>query len=128
VDYFVIDYLSVGGFLGLEYNSTPAGSSTAFSLGPRVGYNIPFSRRFSVWPKVGLSIGHTSQDIDDELAGAVGEDESNTSLQLNLFLPVMFHPVEHFFLGLGPAFDLDLTGDDKATILAVRLTLGGWLD
>jgi hypothetical protein len=39
----------------------------------------------------------------------------------------MFHPAEHFFIGLGPAFDLDLTGDQKATTLAVRLTLGGWI-
>jgi len=28
---------------------------------------------------------------------------------------------------LRPAFDLDLTGDEKATTLAVRLTLGGWI-
>jgi hypothetical protein len=39
----------------------------------------------------------------------------------------MFHPVEHFFLGVGPAFDLDLTGDEKATTIAARLTLGGWM-
>jgi hypothetical protein len=39
----------------------------------------------------------------------------------------MFHPVEHFFIGLGPAFDLDLSGDNKATTIAARLTLGGWL-
>jgi hypothetical protein len=26
-----------------------------------------------------------------------------------------------------PALDLDLTGDNKATTIAVRLTLGGWL-
>jgi hypothetical protein len=131
VDYFVIDYLSIGGFLGLQYDSTPGGSSTAISIGPRVGYNIPLSERLSLWPKVGFSFASTSQSQDDvELptGGTVeGDDESSTSLQLNLFAPFMFHPVEHFFIGFGPAFDLDLSGDNKATTIAARLTLGGWL-
>lgn len=39
----------------------------------------------------------------------------------------MFHPVEHFFLGLGPALDLDLSGDRKATTVGIRLTIGGWI-
>lgn len=131
VDYFIADYISIGGFLGLEYNSTPGGSSTTFSIGPRVGYNIPLSERLSLWPKVGFSFASTSQDQDDvELPGGQTievDGESNTSLQLNLFAPFMFHPVEHFFIGVGPAFDLDLSGDNKATTIAVRLTLGGWL-
>jgi hypothetical protein len=131
VDWFVIDSLSLGGFVGIEYNSAPGGSSTAMSIGPRVGYNLRFSERFSVWPKIGFSFASTSQKEDDQTlpTGEVieGSDETSTSLQLNLFVPVMFHPVEHFFLGLGPAFDLDLTGDAKATTIAARLTIGGWL-
>jgi hypothetical protein len=132
VDYFVIDYLSIGGFLGVQYDSTSGGSTTAISIGPRVGYNIPLSERFSIWPKIGFSFASTSQSTDDTTVpgGAVtieGDDETNTNLQLNLFAPVMFHPVQHFFLGFGPAFDLDLTGDNKATTIAARLTLGGWM-
>lgn len=131
VDYFVADYLSVGGFLGLDYTSTPGGSNTTFSIGPRVGYNLPLSDRFSLWPKAGLSFASTSQDRDDvQLPGGGtidADEESNTSVQLNLFAPFMFHPVEHFFIGFGPAFDLDLSGDNKATTIAARLTLGGWL-
>lgn len=131
VDYFVIDYLSIGGFVGLEHNSTPGGDSTVFSIGPRVGYNIPLSERVSVWPKLGFSFASTSQERDDvELPGGVtidGDDDSSTSVQLNLFVPVMFHPVEHFFIGFGPALDQDLSGDTKATTIAARLTLGGWM-
>lgn len=131
VDYFVIDYLSLGGFLGVQYDSTSSGSTTAISIGPRVGYNIPLSERFSVWPKLGFSFASTSEETEDVTVpggGTVeGQDETNTSLQLNLFAPFMFHPVQHFFLGFGPAFDLDLTGDSKATTIAARLTLGGWM-
>ena len=126
VDYFVVDNVSLGGFLGVEYTSAPGGSSTAVSVGPRVGYNLPLSERFSLWPKIGFSFASTSQKTDD-VGGIEGDDESSTSVQLNLFAPFMFHPVEHFFLGFGPAFDLDLSGDNKATTIAARLTLGGWL-
>lgn len=129
IDYFVIDNLSLGGFLGVEYNSSPGGSSTVFAVGPRVGYNVPLSRMFSIWPKIGFSFASTSQEQDDVTMGDItieGDEETSTSLALNGFVPVMFHPVEHFFLGFGPALDADLTGDSKATTLAGRLTLGGW--
>lgn len=124
VDYFIIDNLSVGGFLGLDYTSVPTGHSTTFSVGPRVGYNIPFSPLFSVWPRAGLSFASTSQTVK----APAGSDDSTSSsnLAVNLFAPVMFHPVPHFFLGFGPALDVDLTGDVKTTTVAGRLTLGGW--
>lgn len=131
IDVFMTDGLSLGGFVGVEYAKAPGGSSSAVSVGPRVGYNLPVAARMSVWPKAGVAIARTSQsDEGATLPNGVvlGEDDdTNTSFQLNLFVPVMFHPVQHFFLGLGPALDQDLTGDSKATTLAVRLTLGGWI-
>ena len=71
-----------------------------------------------------ISLANTSVSDDDDLDD---DDESSTGLQLNLFAPVMFHPVQHFFLGFGPALDVDLSGDAKATTIAARLTIGGWL-
>jgi hypothetical protein len=131
IDWFISDSLSLGGFVGVEYATAPGGSSSAVSVGPRVGYNVPLAARVSLWPKAGVAIARTSQTDDGATLpnGVVlgDEDDSNTSLQLNLFVPVMFHPVQHFFLGLGPALDQDLTGDSKATTVAVRLTLGGWI-
>lgn len=124
-DWFVMNDLSLGGFVGVEYNSSPGGDSSVISVGPRVGYNVPLSARTSLWPKVGLSLASTT--IEDEGAVGGGDEESNTSVQLNLFAPFMFHPVQHFFLGLGPALDVDLSGDAKATTIAARLTLGGWI-
>jgi hypothetical protein len=124
VDWFFMDSVSLGGFVGVEYTSSQGGSSTVISLGPRLGYNLPLSERLSFWPKLGFSLASTSFE-DDAVVG--DDDESNTSVQLNLFAPLMFHPVQHFFLGLGPALDQDLSGDDKATTIAVRLTLGGWV-
>lgn len=84
------------------------------------------SERLSIWPKVGFSLANTTVN-NDGIDGIDDEEESNTSVQLNLFAPLMFHPVQHFFLGFGPALDVDLSGDAKATTIAARLTLGGWL-
>lgn len=126
VDYFIIDNLSLGGFLGLNYDHVPTGHSTSFSIGPRIGYNIPLSALFSVWPKAGLSFASTSQTIN--ATATAGELSTNSSnLAVNLFVPVMLHPAQHFFLGFGPALDADLTGDVKSTTIAGRLTIGGWI-
>jgi hypothetical protein len=129
VDYFLVDHLSIGGFLGLDHTSTGGSSVTSWSIGPRVGYDIPLSNRVSVWPKIGVSFASTSFDGDEvDLPGVdVDEDETNTAVQLNLFVPFLFHPVDHFFIGFGPALDQDLSGDAKATTIAGRLTLGGWM-
>ncbi|HVW24719.1 MAG TPA: hypothetical protein VHC69_05085 [Polyangiaceae bacterium] len=117
VDYFVIDHLSVGGFLLLNYQHTKGSHSTTFGIGPRVGYDIPLSSFFSIWPKVGLSFSSVT---------GPGPDANN--LALNLFVPLMLHPAPHFFLGFGPALDVDLTGNQtKSTTIAGRLTIGGWL-
>ena len=129
VDYFVVNRLSVGAFFGVEYQSQAGGSSTTFGIGPRVGYDIPFSDRFSIWPKVGLSYNATTVKVDAQTVSGVdiaSTSTSNNAVALNLFAPIMFH-TNHYFAGLGPALDTDLSGDAKATTFAVRVTLGGWL-
>lgn len=129
VDYFLIDHLSLGAFIGVDHSSTDGGSSTTFGVGPRVGYDIPFSERFSLWPKAGLSFNSTTVKVDAVNIGGFNTPESSTSnsaLGLNLFVPVMFH-TNHYFVGFGPSLDTDLTGDAKATTIAIRLTVGGWM-
>jgi len=127
VDYFVVNNVSVGGFIGLDYtsisgNSMSGGHTSTFAIGPRAGYNFAFSERFSFWPKLGFSYSTSSTSVDTTATNASG-----SHLALNIFAPVMFHPVKHFFLGFGPALDTDLTGDAKQTTIAGRLTIGGWL-
>ena len=125
VDYFIIDNLSLGGFIGLDHSSSSGVAATRFAIGPRVGYNIPLASSFSVWPRAGLSFAHTSRSID-AIGPVPGQSISNDGLGLNLYIPVMFHAAKHFFFGVGPALDVDLTGDYKATTIAGRMTIGGW--
>jgi hypothetical protein len=129
VDYFIAENLSIGGFIGLDYTSFKNGSTTRFSIGPRVGYNLTLSDLVSIWPKIGFSFATTSTSLD---AGTDEEDvtvttNDNSGIALNLFVPVMFHPAEHFFAGFGPFLDTDLSGDDKVTAFGLKLTLGGWV-
>lgn len=120
IDYFLIDNMSLGATLGLDYTSVGSAHSTVYSVGPRVGYNVSFTPLFSVWPRAGLSYAGRDQTSD------FGPDLGKTHFQLNLSVPLMFHPRTHFFVGFGPALDADVSGDVKTTTLAGRVTLGGW--
>jgi hypothetical protein len=129
VDYFIINRLSLGAFVGVESQSQAGGSSTTFGIGPRVGYDIPFSDRFSIWPKVGFSYNSTTVKVDAESVAGIdvpSASTTNNAMALNVFAPFLFH-TNHYFAGIGPALDTDLSGDAKATTFAVRVTLGGWL-
>jgi hypothetical protein len=121
IDYFVIDHLSVGAFTGVSYEKAAGSSATTYGIGPRIGYDIPFTARFSLWPKLGVSYNSTTLKIDTPSVS-----DTNSAIALNLFAPVMFH-TNHYFVGFGPALDLDMSGDAKATTFALRLNVGGWL-
>jgi hypothetical protein len=128
VDYFVIDRLSVGGFISWSYVTAGDSDSSRFAIGPRVGYNLTLSDLVSLWPKVGFSFA-TSSVSEDADAGDVELETSqgNDGIALNIFVPFMFHPAEHFFAGFGPYLDTDLSGDNKVTAVGMKLTLGGWV-
>ena len=75
IDYFLIDHLSLGAFTGLEYTSAPGGSTTTYSIGPRIGYDIPLSERFSIWPKAGLSFNSATIKTDAVTLGGIRTPE-----------------------------------------------------
>jgi hypothetical protein len=120
VDYFLMDNFSLGVFVGLDYTHSSGGGvsghTTLFDVGGRAGYNFWLLDRVSIWPRLGLSYAHNSTS-----PGA-----SSSSLALDLSAPIMYH-AENIFIAWGPALDVDLTGNSKATTIAGLLTLGGWL-
>src|SRR5262249_16797846 len=59
-DYFLIDHLSLGGYVHLGVQSGGGTAVTSFGVGPRIGVNIDLSSRFSFWPKAGVAFNHTS--------------------------------------------------------------------
>ena len=130
-DYFVAQNISIGGFLGFNYSKTGDNHSDRFAIGPRVGYNLGLSDMLSVWPRIGLSYATTSTTVSVPSptvpASSISSTASANNLALNVFVPLMVHPVKHFFVGFGPFVDTDLTGDIKTTVFGGKLTIGGWL-
>jgi hypothetical protein len=133
-DYFVIDSLSVGGQILFELDTPAEGpgqtvtQTTTFGLAPRVGYNIPLTDNISFWPDVFVGFRTSSYS---------NNGGSGSGFTIGAFAPLLFHPVPHFFIGLGPNVSTQLSnsysppngpGQDlpKLTQYGVMSTLGGW--
>jgi Outer membrane protein beta-barrel domain len=138
-DYFVIQGLSVGGFVNFTHTEVSSPSTTpgdtassslsinTFGIGPRIGYNIPINDWISVWPKAGISFSDTS----------VSGGGSGTRWTLVLFAPFLYHLASHFFVGLGPILSADLAANEspangnsgpaaKVVTYGLAFTVGGW--
>jgi hypothetical protein len=129
-DYFIIDNLSIGGFVSFDYSKSGAGDGTRIGIGPRVGYNLKLSDMLSIWPKAGFAYAYSSATVSQQVSdGATLErNSSGSAIAMNMFVPIMVHPAPHFFGGFGPFLDVDLSGDDRVTMFGAKLTLGGWID
>lgn len=111
-DYFVIPNVSVGGQVAITHVSSGGFSDTAFGLLARAGYHLAFGDIWSFWPKGGLGF-----DLG-----------TNKRTYLDIYAPVLVHPIQHFFLGFGPALQLDLTNDaERQTGIGLTSVVGGWL-
>ena len=137
-DYFVIQGLSIGAQIAYTHVhtnlSTGTGSSSSttadtdlFGIGARVGYNIPIMDLLSWWPKVGIVFTNVS---------TTGNLSGNT-FDLQLYAPLLLHLAPHFFAGLGPNLQTDLSASasasgvsapsvPKATSYGLLFTIGGW--
>jgi hypothetical protein len=112
IDYFIANNVSIGGVIGLQYNSgTP--SRTTVDLGLRAGYNLAITAPVTFWPTVGIFYSHTSSN-----------GNSGSSTFLEIFAPFLYHIVPHFFVGVGPDFELSL--DNNGNGYGLQTVVGGW--
>jgi hypothetical protein len=127
LDYFVAPSFSIGAELSLTYFSGSGSSSTLISLTPRVGYDFSLSSIVSIWPKVGLGYLHTSSNFTGG-----GSDQTSYAVIFDVFVPVVFHPAPHFFLGGGPYLKTYLVSKvesidaPKVTDSGLMSVLGGY--
>ena len=122
-DYFLMENLSLGGAIALDNARWAGGSFGAGSwghhdggkrklgigVGVRVGYTIPVGP-LVFWPKAGIELYHKS-DFD--------------FLTFDIVAPFTYSPAEHFFIGIGPKFSVQLTENDN-TNLGLVSTIGGY--
>lgn len=126
LDLFLAPNLSVGGQVVFARSDQGALEEQLFGLGARVGYVIGLGK-VSIWPRAGFTFARGSVELGDN-------DVTQTTFTLNVFAPVLYHPVDHFFLGLGPKLDYDVYADNdldeveaaKTTAIGLVSTVGGY--
>ncbi len=125
VDYFVVRHLSLGGYFLLS-NDHASGTGVildqtfTYGVAPRIGCDLPVSEHFSIWPKASVVFEHT------HITGVYVAP--TTDITLDLYVPFLFHPVPHFFVGAGPYLDTLLKSDTNGeTTVGVKLSIGGWV-
>jgi hypothetical protein len=139
VQYFVIEGLSLGGTVSFIWDKPNQGdSTTAFGIGPTVGYNVWLTPgQLSLWPQATFSFINASTSVP---AGTGGGTVSFTHQVMNVgvFVPLLIHPVKHFHFGVGPYFDVDVSAKDttgsapstdgtKDMHVGLKFEVAGWL-
>jgi hypothetical protein len=133
LDYFVVrnislgldTYVSLGSGQGYGQDGSLVSSHTEQArVGGRVGVNLPFGRFFSWYPRV--AFGYESLQRDDKLVSGQSistlsptgyPSTSQKGAYLDVYAPLLIHPVSHFFLGFGPELFQDF-GNATTTALA----------
>jgi hypothetical protein len=113
-DYFLQENLSIGGSVGLATTISDGPDLLAVSLRVRAGYNIPMNDKVSVWPTLGLGIGHLDIGLAD-----------TTYFEVAINAPFLYHIAPHFYVGAGPGLTT-LLGDDTSVTLQASTVLGGY--
>jgi hypothetical protein len=117
---------------------------TGYGFGGRLGVNIAMGKIVSVWPKIdfGITQYDTKYSVLSSTASLLTSQPDQRELTthalwVELYVPLLVHPVPHFFFGFGPSFFTDLSRtatysgatpiQNKRTRLGLSLTTGGWL-
>ena len=130
LDFFVAPNVSVGGQLRIVFDSFDPGAgastdTTGIGLLPRVGYVVAFSPTTYIWPRAGLGYVHVSTGQSGQMS------TGRYRVPLEVFVPVIFQPIPHFFIGGGLRVSTDLVSKAesmdyyKTTEIGLVSTLGG---
>jgi hypothetical protein len=121
--------ISVSCSPGAAICTTPP-STDSVAVGLSVGYALRMSDAFSFWPKVSFDYRHTSTlTVADPTMPDQPNELSSDAMVIGVFAPVLFHPVPHFFIGLGPNFQAAVLSSASNDIdYGLMFTLGGWLN
>ena len=119
LQFFTARNVAFGLSLGYHYTSSNGSSTSAYSLAPSLGYDVRLGDVLSIFPQASLGV---------QVFAATGQSNV-TALNAALFVPILIHPVRHFFIGFGPDFLIaGPTGDLFSTRgLIVQTVIGGWL-
>lgn len=146
VDYFIATDTILGGSAFVRY----AKAENAFDVESRsiagggyvhFGRNVPWGQWLSVRPLVAVGLWYQSTKLEAPAPaysglGAQSLHVKEIVLTVDLFVPLLLHPVPHFFVGFGPDFAFDpyrsvvgdgSPGDNLRYSLGASSIIGGWL-
>ena len=115
-DTFIAPNVSVGALLKFQ----KSGGGTEIGIGARFGYNAVITSLVSVWIRGDVFFDHQSNNTPP----------SSTQTQFDLKAPFLFHLVPHFFLGVGPTFQVWLQRSGMQTrdsTFGLGAIVGGYL-
>jgi hypothetical protein len=127
MEVFLASNFSIGGQVRIGFTSNNLADTTTIGLLPRVGYDISIGPTASIWPRASLAYLHNSTS-----SSAGGDTVSWYTVSFIAFVPVLFQPAPHFFIGGGPYLSADLiskyqsTPGNKTTALGLVSTVGGY--
>ncbi|HQP34393.1 MAG TPA: hypothetical protein PLI95_04425 [Polyangiaceae bacterium] len=123
-DYGLGNGLTVGGNLGYisqsgssqmkkpsEGEEVDLPKTSGFLIAPRVGYALELAEGIYIWPRAGITYYSTKTTIE---AGAAKNEDTLSGFGLNVEGMLLWSPVPHFGLTIGPVFDYTLSGKAKS--------------
>jgi hypothetical protein len=150
LDYFVFKNFSIGLALNVGYEDSRGydansnlveNTTTSFSAGPRFGLNVPLGSAVSWWPQATFAIesNRWSSSVVTPNPNSTASPPAPTATSqdgpsMDLYLPLLVHPVPHFFMGAGPEVFHDFgavrggsnVGEQRTTIGAGFIVGGYW--
>jgi hypothetical protein len=135
-DFTVHDRLTVGssfafafGFAGTHSELRIAGDgtqtsrdtrsprATIFGFAPRFGYVVPLGPRFALWPRAGFAFYSvkTRSEQTNNAGTTPTSTDTDTLFSLDLDPQVVWTPIPHVLLHLGPLVNVPLTGSHETS-------------
>lgn len=150
LDYFFARNIALGVDVDLSYadgkgygsdGSLVETKTSTISAGPRIGINVPLGRVISWYPRLTVGLDWTTRDqllVSGSSLSVANPYGSPSTTQfgpwIDLYLPLLFHPTSHFFVGIGPGIYHDFgevsgspgAGGQRTTVSAWFIVGGYW--
>jgi hypothetical protein len=130
-DWVLPSNVTVGGKLMFTHLEEGSKSYDAYGLVGQVGYMAAVGPNLAIWPRGGF--GYEKGFLE---FGPLAASIPVKAFFLEASLMILYSPVPHFFVGLGPVFSHQFTASvesngvsndvDKVTMFGLQSIIGGW--
>ncbi len=130
IDYFVVKRVSVGAFVRAGYSWSPDAYGPGFGVGPRIGYQVPFTEWVSIWPRLDMSFGAQATFVRATASASAPPPGTLWFFNAALHLPLVFSILQHVVIGVGPYFALEpqwMAGQSEVSAFALNFGVSSFI-